>query len=349
MKKTLVILSVSLLVNPIHAAIDWSNANDLGYVGGAMAVGGIGTWIASCYLHPAAAKRAEIEAGQEDKRSKKQKEDAERLRQETAEKERTKASIAFAKLRQDYTQEVNALHDINSLSKEKLANIVKSKQAIYSSRFKDYYETLTADINLLHTIGVLLSPEEKKAQVSLLTKLEEIKHIFNLKLNEDINFELEEARRVKRHEESERRRVEREELELQARRGEVEAQKNIKKITEVTNAISQKLDSIEHRQITAQRNHELEASSLRKQMSTLADLFKDTVGAARAQLAALFIQRFDDAKKEVITAQSQAAPNVIVQQVQPPYNPAAVSVMNQRAPSEAVDAMPLPTPPPSYR
>lgn len=349
MKKLLVILSASLLVNPIEAKIDWRDAQDLGYVGGAVAAASISTWIASCYWHPAAAKRAQIEAAQEDKRTKIQKEEAERARQEVAEKERTKASIAFAKLRQDYSQEISALHDSNSLSKEKLAHIVKSKQAIYSSRFKDYYETLTANINQLHTIGVLLSDEEKKAQVSLLTKLEEIKHIFNLKLNEDINFELEEARRVKRHEESERRRVEREELELQARRGEVEAQKNIKKIAETTNAISQKLDSIEQRQITAQRNHELDSASLRKHFNTLADIFRDTVGQARAQLAALFIQRFDDAKKEVISAQSQAAPHVIVNQVPPPYNPAAVSAMSQPAPSEAVDAMPLPTPPPSFR
>jgi hypothetical protein len=84
-------------------------------------------------------------------------------------------------------------------------------------------------------------------------------------------------------------------------------------------------------------------------MTTLADLLKDTVGAARAQLAALFIQRFDDAKKEVITAHSQPAHNVIVTQVPPPYNPTGASAMRQGVPSEGVDAMPLPTPPPSYR
>lgn len=348
MKKIMVLLSASLIANPIHAKIDWKDIKDIGYVGGAAAIGIIGASIASNYWHPASLERARVEAAQEDKRAKAQKEIEEKRIIEQEEKERTKASIAFAKLRQDYVQEVDALHDKTGLDRNRLSNIVKSKQSIYSSRFKDYYQTLNADINMLHTLGVLLNPAEKAAQIHLVTKLEEIKHIFNLKLNEEINAEQEEARRLKRQEESERRHAEREELELQARRGEVEAQKNIKKISEATQVILQKLDTIDQRVAAAQKNQEFEASAQRKQINLLADLFKETVGAARAQLAALFIQRFDNAKREVVAAQAQAAaPQVIVQQVPPPYNPAAVSVPHP-APSEAIDAMPLPNQSPTY-
>ncbi len=348
MKKIIVSLSASFLINPLLATIDWKNIKDIGYVSGAAAVGAIGASIASNYWHPASLERAKLEAAQEDKRIQEQKERELKTIVEQEEKERTKASIAFAKLRQEYAQEINALHDTTGLDRNRLSTIVKSKQSIYTSRFKDYYQTLTADINLLHTLGALLNPSEKAAQVNLVTRLEEIKHIFNLKLNEEINAEQEEARRAKRQEESERRRVEREELELQARRGEVEAQKNIKKISEATHVILQKLDTLDQRMVSAQKNQEFEASALRKQINLLADVFKETVGAARAQLAALFIQRFDNAKREVVAAQAQVAPQVIVQHMPPAYNPAAVSVLHP-APSEAVDAMPASTPPPSYR
>ena len=77
-------------------------------------------------------------------------------------------------------------------------------------------------------------------------------------------------------------------------------------------------------------------------------LLCEKLEAVRSFLATLFTQRFDDAKKEVVAAQAQAAPQqVVIQQVQPPFNPAA---FQRPAPSEAIDAnaMPMPNPPPTY-
>lgn len=350
MKKMLAILSTIILINSLQATVDWNNMQDVGYVAGAAAVGIFGAGIASYYLHPAAARRAEIEATQEDKRMKAQKEEAEQLRQEQAEKERINASITLAKLLQDYALETKELENHKELTRERLTEIVRSKQSAYLSRFEDYYKALNSTIHSLHTIGVLLSPEEKKSQLELLTKLQTVKHIFNKKLNEEINAEQEEAKRIRRHEEAEQRKIEREQLEIKKLRGDVEAQQTIKKTNDSVNLVLQRLDAIEQRQISAQKNNNLESASFRRQIAELSEVIKDSVSTARAQLATFILQQIDKAKEVVVKAQqvSQSQqPTVVVNQVPPPYNPAAVSALSG-APSEAVDGA-MTVPPATYR
>lgn len=349
MKKMVLILCANFFAHSIHAHINLQDPKDLLYVGGAFAFGVAGTALASHYYHPAALEKARILAEQEDKQAKEQNEREERQKKEQAEKERIQASIILAKLHQDYTQETEALNDNKGLTREKFTAIVKSKQSVYSSRFEDYYRTLISNINSLHTIGILLSSEEKNIQTILLKQLETIKHIFNSKLNEEINAEIEEAKRIKRIEEAEERKKEREQLEIKKLRGDVEAQQTIKKTHEAVNLVLQRLENMEQRQISTQKTQDLEFASLRRQLNGMVENVQNIVSTACAQLASLFIQHFEKAKEAVRNAHSQQRP-VVVNQVPPPYNPATVSTLPTN-PSEAVDgsAMPLPTPPPTYK
>lgn len=341
-------LSTSLLAHSIHTHINLQDPKDFLYVGGALAAGIVGTALATHYYHPAALEKAKIAAEQADKRAKERNEREEQQRKEQAEKERIQASIILAKLHQDYAQETEALNDNKGLTREKFTTIVKSKQSLYSSRFEDYYRTLISNINSLHTIGILLSSEEKNTQKNLLKQLETIKYIFNSKLNEEINAEIEEAKRIKRLEEAEERKKEREQLEIRKLRGDVEAQQTIKKTYDAVNLVMQRLESMEQRQISTQKTQDLEFASLRRQLNGMVENVQNIVSSARAQLATLFMQRFEKTKEAVRNAQSIQQPTV-VNQVPPPYNPAAVSALPTN-PSEAVDegAIPLPTPPPTY-
>lgn len=324
--------------------------------GGGLAIGAIAAIIGGNYWHPAALKREELAAAQENKRIQDQKENVAREKKEKEEQTKVEAIATFQKLKREYLPEIEALATKKSLDREQHLFIVKSKYSTTISRLADYDEKLTSDIQVLNRNSVLLSPEEKQIQSDFITKLHQIQYKYNLNLHEDKNAEKEEAKRIRHLEEEEKLKIEQERLKvkeqklrIQVQEGKLETQKNAKQTKETVNGINYKIDTL----INSQKNQEQEFAALRRLIHTSTNLLNEAVGTARAQLAALFVQRFDNAKKEVLDSQAKAqpAPQVIVQQVPPPYNPAAVSVLAAtHTPSEAVDsgAMPLPTPPPSY-
>lgn len=313
-------------------------------LGAGLAIAAVG----SHYWHPAAAARARIEAEQEDKRVKEQKEREEKQKAEAVEKDRVRATIEFTKSRQEYDLEINELQKQHGLSREKFIAIVKGKHTSNLSRFKDYYESLINNIKYLHSISVLLSADERAQLENFTADLKKLKKEFNLKLTEDIRAEEEDAKRAKRHEQAELRRIEREELENKKLRGEVEAQKMVKEIHEAVKNFPQEMQTIVRREIANSDNKaNLQFTAVTRQLNLMMETIKEAIAAGNAQfanrLSALFIKELEKAKNTVQAAmQNQAAQPVIVSQAPPPFNPAAM----RAAPSEAVDAMP--NPPPTY-
>lgn len=335
MKKIAVFLTISLLTHSLHAIIDLKDIKDISYVGVAVAAGALGATIAGFYLHPAAAERARIEAKQENKRFQEQKDRESRQKAEIEERDRRNAHITLHKLLHKYTQEIDALQ-AQRLSREALKKFVKSNHTSPYSRFKDYCDTLTADTNLAHAISVLVSPDEKKQANLFISQLVELAHTINLELSEDIHAEQEEAKRIKRHEQAEQHRIEREELENKKLKGEVEAQTTVKNIYELVKAIKHDTDLSKQ----AEKRTDFQLTEITRQLKLAVETIETAIAAGNAQfanrLASLLQKEIGDAKKVVQDVlQNQSA----VQQAPPPYNPAAIAAMNVTA-SEAIDPAP---------
>lgn len=341
MKKLLI---VSFLINPqLYAAIDLQDMKDVGYIAGAATISAIITTVASCYWHPAAAERARIEAEQEDKRNKFAQDKAVQEKQEKDMQEKAKAHIALHQLIHSYNLETHALlHKDLAKNRDQFQAIINNKQSSPLTCFQEYRSTLKSDIEKLSKLSILLSPEEKVLQVTLLTQLHKVMHAFNTIFTKDIYDEEVKLKRLERLEQAEQRKIKREEVEIKKLHGEVEAQQNTKEIKESVALLRKEVDIIRAEVGAIKKNNDLEFSSIHKLINALSETFKETMNAKFAQIAALFVQRFDNAKKEFFASQSQAQPasSVLVHQVQPPYNPAAVAAMHQSvpsAPSEAID------------
>lgn len=352
MKK--MVLIVCMIPYTMTMAAPDISLRDVCYAGAGLTVGAIAATIGSNYWHTAALQREELAAAQEQIRMKDQHEQNEKLKKEKEEQAKRDAVATFIKIKREYTPEIIALASKKNLDREQLLFIIKSKNSSLLSRISDYYEKLLSDIHTLNRNIALLTPEEKMVHSDFITQLHQIQYQYNLNLHEDKNAEQEEAKKIKYQEEQDRLKIEQErlrvkeqKLRIQVQEGKLEAQKNALATKEAVTNINTKIDTI----IRSQKNTEQEFAVMRKLITTSAQLITEAINAAQAQLALLFAQRFDDAKKEVLASQSNAS-SLVVHQVQPPYNPAAVAAMNQsgvqiHAPSEAIETgaiNPIPAP-----
>lgn len=316
---------------------------DMYCAGAGLTVGVIAATIGGNYWHEAALKREELAAAQEQIRMKDQQEQNEKIKKEKEEQAKREAIETFMKIKREYSPEIIALTSKKNLDREQHLLIIKSKNSAMLSRLSDYYQKLLSDIHILNRNWVLLSAEDKQAHSDFISKLYQIQYQYNLNLHEDKNAEEQEAKKIKHQEEEERLKLEQERLKvkeqklrIQVQEGKLEAQKNVQHTKEAVNSINTKIDTL----IRSHKNNEQEFAALRILITSSTQVITDAIGAARAHLAALFVQRFDDAKKEVLASQANApaAAPVVVHQVQPPYNPAAINALaNAQAPSEAID------------
>lgn len=317
MKKIILLMIISLLVKPLDATIDWKNIQDMGIVAGAITVSALGTHIASHYWHHAALERDKLAVLQAAKRAKEQKDLQESQRQEQLHASKTKAHVELHQILHNYKAEVEALaHKGLVKNREQFYSIVKSKQSRPVSRFIDYRDTIEKDRKRLSELSPLLSIEEKKLQTSLLTQLNEVFYAFNILFIEDAHAENVELKKIKHQERNAQLKLERSELKNKKLRAEIEAQNAHIETNELVKKMVQEFKKLDPR-FTAVDNH----------INLATATIREAIAAGNAQFAqqiiTLFTKELDEAKKAVQAAMQQAAPQVVVQQVQPPYNPAA--------------------------
>lgn len=331
----------SLLVNPLNATINWKNIQDVGLVAGAITASAIGTHIASHYLHHAALERDKIAAHQADKRAKEQKDREEYQRQELLRASKTKAHVELHQIFHNYKAELDALmHKGLVKNREHFHSIIKSKQSRPVSRFIDYRDIIEKDRKRLSELSPLLSTEEKKLQTSLLTQLNEVFYAFNILFIEDAHAENVELKKIKHQEKNAQLKLERSELKNKKLRAEIEAQNAHIETNELIKKMVQEFKKIDPRFAAVDDHINLATATLQEAIATGNAQFAQ-------QIIAFFTKEIDEVKKIVQAALYQAVPQVVVQPIQPPYNP---TVVHQNTPSEAIDANEIlpPNVPPTY-
>lgn len=351
--KKILLLSLTLVSNTSKPAI---SEHDIMVGGCSAAAAAIVTFGISSYWQQAALERDKIAAEQADKRAKEQTEREEKQKEEQLQEKRTTADIRLHQISHYYNPEVDALlHKGLSKNRKHFETIVQGKQVAPNSRFQDWAKTACTDISSLTELSPHLSPEQKKLQTTLITQLHEIIRIFNTFFAEDADAERSELKKIEYQDKMARLQIEKAELENKKLRTETEAQKASIENNELLKNLSHDIHVIKQDCSRTERKIDSQTAALKNHINLTFNAIKEAFAAGNVHLEqylhTLFTKKMDEATKKVQDAlQNQAAPQVVLQQVQPPYNPAAVSVVSGQAPSEAVDvsAMPASNPPPSY-
>ncbi len=341
-------LVIALITYPFQICADSFSLSgrDIGIGLSGLAAGIIGTAVAASYYHPAALEKLKFEQEQAEKKKRELVEQIQKEQLNAIELQKVRAENLILQIQHTYGDEFEKLRKEKLTEKDALLTIIKENCGMKDMPLNQYYAQLVQNLEALKIAENILTAEKQQERLRVLGNLERILKVYNSLIAEKAKIEKDAAENRRKNEESEQRKVEKEQLELHVLRLRADAiktkQQKLTSIIEKTDAVYNKLtaDSIRN----AEHSNELigVVNVLRVSQAQHAQEFIQAIKKNHERTETLFAGLFrliDQARQYVnhLVGQQQQTP---ISQPPPPYSPEYVKQI------QAQQALPAPSAPP---
>lgn len=299
---------------------------------GMLAVGIIGT----SYYHPAALEKLKLEQANEEKKKKELADQAEKDRKQAIEMKKLQALNLLLNIKHTYTDEFERIKKEKLHEKDNLLTIIRENYGMQDMPLNQYYTQLVTNIESLKYAENVLPAESQQERLTFVTNLERVFKVYNNQISDKAKQEKDIAENKHQCKEAEQRKIEKEKLDAQKLRLEIDTAKSIpqelNRLSEHANEAALKFSEI------GSLIHHLKAAVAR-----LAQEFKQTTTKNQEKTELLidqvrqYISHLIDQQQQKAAAPQQAPP--------PPYNPAYMQQIQAQLPIP----FPAPSAPPMNR